>query len=68
MAIAREGLRRRGYVNYCGNDETVYLTPLDIIVERGKTEAQVLVDKYGSDFETLFTACEMTPTGDLGCL
>ena len=68
VAIAREGLRRRGYVNCCGNDETVYLTPLDIIVERGKTEAQVLVDKYGSDFETLFTACEMTPTGDLGCL
>jgi glutamate--cysteine ligase len=68
IAIARDGLKRRGYVNCCGLDETVYLGPLDLIVERGKTEAEVLVDKFGTDFEALFAACEMTPTGDLGCL
>ena len=40
LAIARQGLRNRARRNEHGEDETIYLAPLDEIVERGLTLAQ----------------------------
>jgi glutamate--cysteine ligase len=67
VAISREGLRRRGYVSRCGADETIHLAPLELILDRGKTEAEILLEKFGTDFDALFAACEMRPDGDICC-
>ena len=49
LALAREGLarrRRRDRGDREGDDETRYLAPLDAAVERGKTPAEELLDKF----------------------
>jgi glutamate--cysteine ligase len=46
LALAREGLRRRGRRDRDGNDETQYLAPLDESVARGITPAEELLQKF----------------------
>lgn len=68
VALSRAGLARRARLNRCGQDETQYLRPLDIILDRGKTEAEVLLEKFGDNLDGIFCALDMQPMGDLGCL
>ena len=46
VALAREGLARRGNLNGEGMDETIYLSSLEEIVATGKTPADRLLDEY----------------------
>jgi glutamate--cysteine ligase len=46
LALARRGLARRERRDAQGRDETQYLEPLEAIVERGKTPAEELLEKY----------------------
>ncbi len=46
LAIAREGLRRRGRGREGLTDETSYLTPLDEIAESGITPAERLLEQF----------------------
>ena len=39
-----------------------------IILDRGKTEAEVLLEKFGNNLDGIFCALDMQPMGDLGCL
>lgn len=68
VELSRAGLARRARLNRCGGDETGYLKPLDIILDRGKTEAEVLLDKFGDNLDGIFCALDMQPSSDLGCL
>ncbi len=68
VELSRAGLARRQRLNRCGHDETGYLRPLDVILDRGKTEAEVLLDKFGNNLDGIFCALDMQPMSDLGCL
>jgi glutamate--cysteine ligase len=46
LALARSGLIRRNCKDREGLDETQYLTPLEESVERGKTPAEELLEKF----------------------
>ena len=46
LALAREGLRRRGILDSSGNDETGFLTPLDAVAESGRTMADDQLAAY----------------------
>jgi glutamate--cysteine ligase len=46
LALARKGLAKRERLNADGRDETGYLEPLDEIVERGTTAAEVLLERF----------------------
>lgn len=46
LALAREGLRRRGRLDSSGNDETGFLGVLDAIAESGRTPAEELLEAY----------------------
>jgi glutamate--cysteine ligase len=46
VALAREGLARRGLENGEGMDETIYLESLEEIVATGKTPADRLLEEY----------------------
>jgi glutamate--cysteine ligase len=46
MTLVRGGLKRRAYLNSSGDDETVFLTDLDRIVETGENPAQRLLARY----------------------
>ena len=46
LAIARAGLAARGRLNASGDNETIYLAPLDEVVASGKVPAQRLLDKF----------------------
>lgn len=46
LALSREGLARRAMLDERGLDETVYLAPLQAIVDSGRTRAQDLIDCY----------------------
>ncbi|MEF3365721.1 glutamate--cysteine ligase [Methylocystis sp. 9N] len=63
LALAKEGLRRRARLNAEGEDETVYLTPLEVIVEEGRSLAERRLDAYhgawGRSVEPAFTECVM---------
>jgi glutamate--cysteine ligase len=50
LSIARSGLTARGRLNAAGDNETVYLAPLDEIVASGKVPAQVLLDKFHGEW------------------
>jgi glutamate--cysteine ligase len=58
LALAREGLKRRARVDIGAHDETQYLSPLDEIVERGRTPAEDLIEKFkgawGGSVEPVF--------------
>ncbi len=55
LAIARKGLRARDRRSLAGEDETLFLTGLEEIATTGRTMAQILADKYRTEW-----------TGDLG--
>ena len=61
LAIARGGLARRARTNAAGQDETIYLDPLDDIISSGRTLAEVWLEKYhgvwGGSVEPAFTDC-----------
>ncbi len=46
LALAGHGLARRRHLDERGRDETIYLEPLQRIVERGRTSAEDLIDAY----------------------
>jgi glutamate--cysteine ligase len=46
LALARNGLKRRGRHDRSGADETKYLLPLDELVTRGHTRAEEMLEKY----------------------
>jgi glutamate--cysteine ligase len=46
LALAREGLTRRGRKDRDGLDETQYLAPLEESAERGITPAEELLQKF----------------------
>jgi glutamate--cysteine ligase len=48
LAISRGALKRRARRNEKGDDETVWLRPLEAIVESGRSPAQEWVDRYES--------------------
>ena len=46
LAIARDGLERRAFLDAARRDEAAYLAPLDDLVERGKTRAEMLLERF----------------------
>ncbi|HWP24725.1 MAG TPA: glutamate--cysteine ligase [Xanthobacteraceae bacterium] len=46
LELSRSGLVRRGRRNAQGHDEAQFLAPLEDIVQRGKTPAEDLLDKF----------------------
>ena len=46
LALARGGLARRARRDARGRDETVYLAPLDAIVESGAEPARVWLERF----------------------
>ena len=46
LAISRFGLNRRKHDNKAGQDETVFIEPLDMIVETGRTLSDDLIDRF----------------------
>jgi glutamate--cysteine ligase len=46
LALARAGLKARGFTNGAGEDETRYLDPLDEIAASGRTPAERLLELY----------------------
>ena len=46
LDISTNGLRRRGYLNSTGQDESVHLEKLKRIIEEQKTPADVLIQKF----------------------
>jgi glutamate--cysteine ligase len=61
LAIAREGLTRRGLRDEAGADEAVHLAVLDEIAASGRSLADTLLDRYhsrwGTSVEPIFTEC-----------
>jgi glutamate--cysteine ligase len=46
LAMARAGLARRARLDARGQDETVWLAPLEMIVESGRSPAQVWIERF----------------------
>ncbi|MEM6381544.1 MAG: glutamate--cysteine ligase [Pseudomonadota bacterium] len=46
VALAKQGLLARGELNASGNDETIFLTALEEVVETGKSPSDILLDHY----------------------
>ena len=46
LALAREGLARRRRLDAAGRDETCHLVPLEEFVERGRTPAEEMLEKF----------------------
>lgn len=61
LAIARKGLRARDRRSLAGEDETLFLTGLEEIATTGRTMAQILADKYRTewtgDLDHAFAEC-----------
>ena len=61
LAIARGGLERRGFRDAGGRDEAHYLAPLDELVERGQTRADMLLERFhgawGGTVDPVFVEC-----------
>jgi glutamate--cysteine ligase len=51
VAIARDGLRARAQHDATGQDEAVYLDPLDAIVAGGPTQAEEWLARYRGDWQ-----------------
>lgn len=51
IALAREGLARRGHLNEEGLDETIYLSSLDEFVVTGRTPADRLLEAYEHEWQ-----------------
>ena len=50
VAIARKGLQARGIKNAAGDDESIFLAPLDGIIERKATLAEDLLARYQGEW------------------
>lgn len=50
LQIARGGLERRKFLNKNGKDETMYLKSLEAIVASGKTNADIMLEKYVNEW------------------
>ncbi len=50
MAIAQAGLTARNRINASGDNETIYLAPLNEIVRTGKVPAQHLLDRFHGEW------------------
>lgn len=63
LDLSRQGLAARNRLDDAGQDETVYLAPLDQIVETGRTRAEDLLDRYrgewGGRADAIFTECAL---------
>ena len=61
LALSRQGLVRRARQDQNGRDETCYLAPLDAIVSDGFTQADHLLEDYGTSWsrsiEPAFSRC-----------
>ena len=61
LAISRHGLERRGLLDAGGRDEAQYLAPLDALVERGQTRADMLLERYhgawNGSIDPVFAEC-----------
>ncbi len=51
VAIAHQGLAARGYTDGLGNDETMFLKPLDEILDSGKSAADLLLAQYQGEWQ-----------------
>jgi len=51
LQIALEGLRRQKMFNALGEDETVYLEPLDKLLALGKCPADLLIEKWQGELD-----------------
>ena len=51
LQIALEGLRRQKMFNALGEDETIYLEPLDKLLALGKCPADVLIEKWQGELD-----------------
>jgi glutamate--cysteine ligase len=48
LSIAHGGLKRRARLNTKGEDETIYLRPLEAIAESGREPARHWIERYES--------------------
>ena len=51
LQIALEGLRRQRMFNALGEDETIYLEPLDKLLALGKCPADLLIEKWQGELD-----------------
>ena len=51
LAISRQGLNARANLNNYGENESVFLQELDEFVRTGKTNADILIDKFNSEWD-----------------
>jgi glutamate--cysteine ligase len=58
VALAKKGLAARANLNPSGNDETIFLSTLEEVVETGRSPADILLERYhgvwGADLDRLF--------------
>ena len=61
LALSAAGLKRRGYRDDTGRDETCHLTYAEEIVSSGRTAAERLLERYhgpwGGSVRPAFTEC-----------
>ena len=50
VAIARDGLRARARLNAAGQDESVYLAPLEAIVAGGPTQSDTWLSRFHGEW------------------
>lgn len=59
IKIAKQGLKARNKLDAIGNNETMFLSELELMTQTGKTSADTLLDKYhtewNSDITPIFT-------------
>lgn len=51
LVLAEEGLKRRGKLNWLGEDETIHLSPLMRVVEEERSLAETLLDRYERNWD-----------------
>ncbi len=51
LAISREGLKTRGYLNAAGESESLFLQELDGFARSGRSLADILIDKYNNEWK-----------------
>jgi glutamate--cysteine ligase len=49
--IAWEGLKRQNVLNSQGEDETIYLKPLKLLLDQGKCPADLLIEKWHGEWQ-----------------
>ncbi len=51
VAISRAGLKRRAYENAKGEDEGIFLEPVEAILRNGMTPAEEILERYERDWD-----------------